>query len=80
MLKSNTLTPTQKLELQTIYDSSDKTRFRNRCQGILLIDQGMSIKETVFIYKVRIRWRKLVYKSSSLAQAFACAHNSEQTF
>lgn len=63
MLKSNTLTPNQKLELKTIYDSSAKVHFRNRCQCILLIDQGMSVKETASIYKVRTRTIYTWYKN-----------------
>jgi transposase len=63
MLKSNTLTPNQKLELQTIYDSSAKAHFRNRCQCILLIDQGMNVKETASIYKVRTRTIYTWYKN-----------------
>lgn len=55
MLKSNTLTLSQKLELKTIYDSPAKAHFRNRCQCILLIDEGMSVKKSASIYKVRTR-------------------------
>lgn len=55
MLKSNTLTDSQKLELKTIYNSSAKAHFRNRCQCILLIDDGMSVKKSASIYNVRTR-------------------------
>lgn len=70
MLKSHILTDSQKLELTKIYNSSSKAHFRNRCQCILLIDEGLGVKKAASIYKVRTRtiysWYRN-YKKEGLA-------------
>ena len=55
MLKSHLLTDSQKIELTSVYNSSSKAHFRNRCQCILLIDEGLSVKKAASIYKIRTR-------------------------
>ena len=52
---SSQLSESQKTELRSIYTSSSKAHFRDRCQCILLLDEGLVVKELASIYKVRTR-------------------------